>query len=164
MKQTKTSKKTTAKTTKSVAVEKKYNSFVDAIIKYWAGYIDFKGTSSRKEFWFAVLFLVLVDILFSVIGIKFLSALLTAIFFLPSRALAFRRYHDAGFSGLWNLIPYLTLFVWAGIRSDKWLFFLNLEFIPGDLKLFLLLGLVWSVFNLVILLKESKLKDNIYRK
>ena len=163
MKNTKNVKvtKTTRKPAKQAV---KHNSFIEAIIKYWRGYLDFKGATSRKDFWFAVLFIFLLDILFMIIGVKFLSTLLTAILFLPSRAMAFRRYHDAGFSGLLNLIPFLILFIWSGIRSEKWLFFLNLEFVPTDLKVYLGFGLIWCIFNLVILLKGSKLKDNPYRK
>ena len=162
-KKTKVSK-TTKKTTKAVKPVVKHNSFIEAIIKYWNGYFDFKGTTSRKDYWWAVLFVIIVNVFFSLFRIKFLSTLVTAVLFLPSRAIAFRRFRDVGLSGLFNLIPYMIFFAWSGIRSDRWMFAANLEVIPTDLKIYSLLFLIWGIFNLVVVLKPSKMKNNKYRK
>ena len=139
-------------------------SFVDAIRAYWAGYVKFDGVSSRAQYWWAILFVILVDIVFNIIGFKDLSILVSIIFFLPSRALAFRRFHDVGLSGWWNLGPALFFMIWACVRVGSWLFMLSLEWIPEDLKVFSLLAIIWSIFNFIVVVQPSKLQNNKYRK
>ena len=86
-------------------------NFIEAIKQYWKRYIDFKGNSSRSEFWFATLFLVLVGfIVFIADAVRSTSSpdpdasllLFTNIWFLltaiPSLSLAIRRIRDAGLS------------------------------------------------------------------
>lgn len=156
--------KTTKTTTKAVKPVVKHNSFVEAVIGYWRGYFDFKGTTSRKDYWWVVLFVFIVNVFFSIFRIKVLSTLVTAVLFLPSRAIAFRRFRDVGLSGFFNLIPYMIFFIWSGIRSDMWMFAGNLGFMPTDFKIYSGLFLIWGIFNLVVVLKPSKLKNNKYRK
>ena len=42
-------------------------SFKDAIIRYWKGYVCFRGRASRSEYWWAMLFTFLVWFAFSLL-------------------------------------------------------------------------------------------------
>ena len=156
-------KKSVKKKTTSMP-ESKPVSFVDAVCSYWNGYFKFNGVSNRAQYWWAILFVILVDIVFNFIGLKILSILVSIILFLPSRALAFRRFHDVGLSGWWNLGPVLFFMIWVCVRGGSWLFMLNLEWIPGDLRVFSLVTMIWVIFNLIVVLQPSKLQNNKYRK
>ena len=58
-------------------------SFKDAIIRYWKGYVRFRGRASRSEYWWAMLFTFLVWFAFSLLdqsgsGLGALFSLLSA--------------------------------------------------------------------------------------
>jgi uncharacterized membrane protein YhaH (DUF805 family) len=92
-------------------------TFVDAIKAGFKNYANFKGTASRSEFWYWVLFTTLLNLVLSQIdtlaGIGStgmgLSSIASLALFIPNISVIFRRLHDAGFSG-WlyaiNLIPF----------------------------------------------------------
>jgi len=92
-------------------------TFVDAIKAGFKNYSNFKGTASRSEFWYWVLFTTLLNLVLSQIdtlaGIGStgmgLSSIASLALFIPNISVIFRRLHDAGFSG-WlyaiNLIPF----------------------------------------------------------
>lgn len=109
-------------------------SFSQAISRFFRGYARFRGRASRSEFWWIVLFSVLVSILLTgaqfvalmVEGLntpvdaptKMIDSPLYAVFawaqlvvalavLLPSIAITIRRLHDANFSG-WFILLYLT--------------------------------------------------------
>ena len=120
-------------------MEKKDANFFSAQLRLWAGIFDYKGTSTRKEYWFAFLFHAILGILafFCMLissGILLLQVFLDAyilltivhyillipailIFFylvisiIPWIALTVRRLRDAGKSGWWT---FLLLFVGIG--------------------------------------------------
>ena len=107
-------------------------NFFSAQIKLWARIFDYKGKSSRKEYWFAFIFHIIIGILvalniglsmipeifvplvgsnviiniihyaFLIIGILFLAYLVLAI--IPWIALTVRRLRDAGKSGWWTVL------------------------------------------------------------
>lgn len=75
-------------------------SFFDAIKSYFKNYATFKGRARRSEFWFTVLFTVLVS--------SALSNLWSIATIVPSLAVTWRRLHDIGRSGnyfFYILIP-----------------------------------------------------------
>jgi len=85
--------------------------FIEAVKQFWKRFIDFKGRSSRSEFWFAILFLVVVGFVFLIAdGVRSAGSpetdaallLFTNMWFLvtfvPSLALAVRRIRDTGLS------------------------------------------------------------------
>lgn len=91
-------------------------SFGDAIQTVFQKYAAFEGRAGRPEYWYWVLFTVLVsiagNILGEVIGVtgNALLALFSLATIVPSIAVAVRRFHDTGKSGwnlLWGLIPVL---------------------------------------------------------
>ena len=146
---------------------KKQNSkvtFKSAFLDYWLRYFDFTGVSTRAQYWWVILFIILVNILCSFINLRIVSLLVSVLLFIPSRTLSFRRFHDAGLSGWWNLAPYLLFCVWGMLRKGAWTFYLNLEHFPSDLKVWAILAAIWFVFNFIILVQPSKKTNNKYRK
>ncbi len=83
-------------------------------------YVDFNGRAARAEFWYFMLFYVIIAILLSLVdsflfssGADKSSSLLSSIFslalFLPSLAVSIRRLHDIGKTGWWVLISLVPL-------------------------------------------------------
>ncbi|MCP5074660.1 MAG: DUF805 domain-containing protein [Rhodobacteraceae bacterium] len=85
--------------------------FSSAIKSGFANYVNWNGRASRSEYWYWVLFVVIVSIVLSVVDsvmgvgdIGLLSPLFSLAIFLPSLFLAVRRLHDTDHSGWWYLI------------------------------------------------------------
>lgn len=105
-------------------------TFVDAVRSGFVNFRKFKGVASRREYWFFVLFTVLLGIVLSTIESIIwppvettdvlealnqptpLSSAAGIILLLPSLSLTSRRIRDAGWSGKWLLLylaPIVTL-------------------------------------------------------
>jgi uncharacterized membrane protein YhaH (DUF805 family) len=105
-------------------------TFVDAVRLGFVKFKVYRGTSSRREYWYFVLFSVLLGIVLSTIESIIwpqdltadpiealnqftpLSNLAALILLLPTLALTSRRIRDAGWSGRWLLLfllPFVTL-------------------------------------------------------
>jgi uncharacterized membrane protein YhaH (DUF805 family) len=89
--------------------------FGRAIVMCLRKYAVFRGRASRSEFWYFVLFQVLLFIALAVVDASafhadVLSTLSALILFLPAIAVAVRRLHDADMSGWWVLICFIPLF------------------------------------------------------
>ena len=101
-------------------------------------YATFSGRARRKEYWFFVLFYVLISIVAAVIdvmtgsfdstmGMGMLGLLVALALLIPSLAVAVRRLHDTDRSGWWVLLCLIPLI--GGI----WLLvLLCLDSTPGD--------------------------------
>ena len=108
--------------------------FIMALKKY----ATFSGRARRKEYWFFVLFYVLISIVATVIdsmtgsfdptmGMGMLGLLVALALLIPSLAVAVRRLHDTDRSGWWVLLCLIPLI--GGI----WLLvLLCLDSTPGD--------------------------------
>ena len=88
------------------------NWYLQALKKY----ADFSGRARRKEYWFFVLFNIIISIVLSIIdvtlglnanGIGILSGLYTLGVLIPSIAVGVRRLHDINKSGWWVLIVFV---------------------------------------------------------
>ena len=117
-------------------------SFVDAIKSGFKNYFNFKGKASRSEFWYWVLFTVLLTSVISTIEAVIwpaptpngdwmenldvtlsnptpLSNLTSLVLLIPNLSMAARRFHDAGFSAKWlfaQLVPVVyAIFAGFGI-------------------------------------------------
>ena len=106
------------------------DSVKNCLINNYAG---FSGRASRSEYWFWVLFTILVYI---VTGItdgfvfgwdlgdpKWITDIISLFFILPGLSVFVRRLHDVGQSGWWILssiliLPILLLFYWSIIEGD----------------------------------------------
>lgn len=106
-------------------------NFLDAIKSGFQNYFNFKGRASRSEFWYWVLFTVLIGLVASTLESAIwptpsfegdwmqnfesiaaqqtpLSNILALVLFIPNLSMLARRFHDAGFSAKWlflQLIP-----------------------------------------------------------
>ncbi len=97
----------------------------DFIIPY-RRYVDFEGRSSRKEFWYFVLFYLIVSAVLTILDRTFFSSALgtdgsvidplTSIFgivsLIPNISVSVRRLHDTGRSGWWVLLWLIPLVGW----------------------------------------------------
>ena len=83
-------------------------------------YAVFSGRARRSEYWFFVLFNVIISVILAVIdgvtgsfnpelGIGLLSGIYTLAVILPSLAVSFRRLHDTNRSGWWLLLLLVPL-------------------------------------------------------
>jgi uncharacterized membrane protein YhaH (DUF805 family) len=82
-------------------------------------YAVFSGRSRRKEYWFFVLFSIIISIVLGVIdamigtqtatGVGILSAIYMLALLIPSIALSVRRLHDINRTGWWVLIGFIPL-------------------------------------------------------
>lgn len=106
-------------------------NFLDAIKSGFQNYFNFKGRASRSEFWYWVLFTVLIGLVASTLESAIwpspsfegdwmqnfesiaaqqtpLSNILALVLFIPNLSMLARRFHDAGFSAKWlflQLVP-----------------------------------------------------------
>jgi len=94
--------------------EKSVNWYLDVLKKYAV----FNGRARRKEYWYFVLFNIIVSVILAVIdgmtgsfsadaGVGILSGIYSLAVFIPTAAVTFRRLHDTGRSGWWLLMVLL---------------------------------------------------------
>ena len=83
-------------------------NFQDAIRTCLSKYADFNGRATRPEYWWFVLFVVLVSAALSLIS-PILSGIFSLATLLPSVAAATRRLHDTNRSGWWQLICFIPV-------------------------------------------------------
>lgn len=86
----------------------------------WNKYADFSGRARRKEYWYFVLFnliivmaLVYVDVSIGAINYETGFGLMSGVFYLvaliPTLAVLVRRLHDTGRSGWWFFVYFIPL-------------------------------------------------------
>ena len=83
-------------------------TFPDSIKICFSKFIDFNGRASRSEFWWFMLFVVVVGTILSFVNIA-LSLLFYLVVFLPSLSAGARRLHDTDRSGWFLLISPIPL-------------------------------------------------------
>ena len=93
--------------------------FGEAVRNFFTHYADFAGRATRSEYWFVVLFNLLVSIAISVIGgliseqlVSVLSGIYSLATLIPGFAIVWRRLHDIGKSGGWYFIGLVPLVGW----------------------------------------------------
>lgn len=105
-------------------------NFQEAIQSGFRNYVTFSGRAPRSEFWYWVLFEVLVSIVASIVDVAIfpfsdvspLNAIVSIALFLPSLAVSVRRLHDIDRTGWWVLISLtiigiVLLIVWNCLRG-----------------------------------------------
>lgn len=152
--------------------------FGKSVANFWKKYGSFGGTAQRSEYWWVVLFMMIVCLPFEFITMMFavvsyeaaiaISILLYGPWLLatiiPTLSLLTRRFHDAGFSAAWIFVPMLINFVFLPLMM---LFGVAFD----DFSIVAAFGILWylsvsgfGVFYFVVSLLPSKLKNNPYRK
>ena len=162
-----------AKKTEKRQESQKMVDFGTSISRFWNKYIDFNGVAQRSEYWFAALFLFLVEFLLKVFSfVPFFGAihwLWSIAIFIPCLSITFRRLHDAGFSAKWLfgllavpvlafVLSWLIIVVTPGAIYDKWAGVALLYF------MIMIMFVLYSLFWIIIGLFPSKFKNNKYRK
>ena len=106
--------------------------FKDAISYSFRNYVGFSGRAARSEYWYWVLFILLLQIVawlidmtlfgFNTTGVNPIGVIVSLATFLPTLAVSARRLHDIDRSGWWALliftvIGYIVLLYWACLRG-----------------------------------------------
>lgn len=89
----------------SVSGSPKKVSFGEAIKLYFVNYINFTGRSTRSEYWWIVLFNILMSI--AAAFIPYAGYVIALVFIIPSLSLSIRRLHDIGKSWVWYLMEFI---------------------------------------------------------
>lgn len=96
-------------------------TFQESIKTCFTKYVDFKGRASRSEFWWFMLFIIIVAV-----ALMFVNETLSNLFLLgtalPSITASTRRLHETNRSGWWQLIGLIPI-----LGSIVLLFFLAQE-------------------------------------
>ena len=93
-------------------------NFGQAISVCLSKYATFAGRASRSEFWWFVLFQILVSLAAGMLG-NVIGALVNLALLLPAFAVGTRRLHDIGKSGWWQLLTltgmgvFLLIYWWV---------------------------------------------------
>jgi uncharacterized membrane protein YhaH (DUF805 family) len=83
-------------------------TFIESIQTCFRKYAEFNGRASRPEFWWWILFMVIISMAAQTIG-QSVGALVSLATLLPSLAVTSRRLHDINRSGWWQLIGFIPL-------------------------------------------------------
>jgi uncharacterized membrane protein YhaH (DUF805 family) len=89
-------------------------------LKALTNYMDFSGRARRKEYWFFILFNLLISVALTIIdgviglysietGVGLFSGIYSLVILIPSIAVGVRRLHDTNRSGWWLLILFIPL-------------------------------------------------------
>lgn len=171
---------------KSVNKQSKFVGFGESVRNFWKQALDFRGCTPRGQFWFAMLFWALVNtpliilntvasLVYELSGEMFsfyvfseaLYYLVQLLLLVPTLALWFRRFHDTGRSA-WPIVAgwiSLAVIIFASLLAfisfdEVWMAFVVMTvLIPAVVML-----VIFSVWQLVIAFKPSKLENNPYRK
>jgi uncharacterized membrane protein YhaH (DUF805 family) len=131
--------------------------FIDSIKSFYFRTFDFRTRSSRSEFWYVFLALILFSLLIGFIpSFLFLDLLVSAInilIFLPQISLTARRFHDVGISGWWLLcVPLIFMIMGATVYFNSTFGFV----FTGPLS-----GALFIIF-IYLMCKEGDIRDNKY--
>ena len=92
-------------------------NFQDSVKSGFRNWVNFKDRASRSEFWFLVLFSILLGfisglvdgLLNAMIGIQFVNLIAVLALTIPSLSVTIRRLHDLDKSGWWVLLCLIPL-------------------------------------------------------
>ena len=93
--------------------------FGEAVGNFFTQYANFSGRATRSEFWYVMLFNLIVGIVISVVGglisgqmASVISSLYSLATLIPGFAIVWRRLHDMGRSGGWFFIGLVPTVGW----------------------------------------------------
>jgi uncharacterized membrane protein YhaH (DUF805 family) len=94
-------------------------------LNVWKKFAVFSGRASRSEYWYFILFNIIISIILAQVSqlfeISFIAPIYQLLIFLPTLAVSVRRMHDVGKSGWYILIPIYSfvLAVQAGQKGTN---------------------------------------------
>ena len=127
-----------------------------AVKKFFTGYFNFVGRSTRAEFWFGYLFAFLVNWCFAYFVGGTTSLVVSAILFIPIMALTVRRFRDAGISVWLYIIPILITYLVPIIRGSAWYAMVAFGYMSSGMALYALFFIVDTIFNIVVACLPTK--------
>jgi uncharacterized membrane protein YhaH (DUF805 family) len=86
-------------------------TFIESIRTCFSKYADFSGVAGRPEYWWWVLFNVIVSAVLYRTNL-WLDSVFSLATFLPTIAVTARRLHDTNRSGWWQLLTLVPLIGW----------------------------------------------------
>lgn len=106
--------------------------FVQAVSSVFSKYATFAGRAPRSEYWFWMLFTLLVSVATAILDAAIfpdnemgpLNSVASLAFLIPGFSVCARRLHDTGRSGWWSLlflvplIGWLILLIWTVSKSE----------------------------------------------
>lgn len=92
-------------------------NFIDAIKSGFVNYVNFSGRAVRSEFWYWVLFCVILGTATAILDMAIfpgneispLNSIASVVTLLPSLAVGARRLHDIDRTGWWQLIAFTII-------------------------------------------------------
>ncbi|MBO4480222.1 MAG: DUF805 domain-containing protein [Alphaproteobacteria bacterium] len=150
---TTTRKTTTRRVTKPVVTATPRRTMVGpltAIKNFWVKYFDFMGRSTRSEFWFGLLFVLIMHALFYRFGGALAANIADAVMFIPLIALFVRRFRDAGLSVWWYLIPALLVFAIPVVRGATWYRMLAVNYVSSGMLMYSFFFFAFLIFEIVV--------------
>ena len=166
---------TAAGSTINTGESPKYVDFGEAISLFFKNYVNFSGRSTRSEYWYTVLFMFIIGFVIGLMGEKMsmLRNLFSLATFIPSLAICFRRFHDAGKNVTPLIIMYVAYIIDAILAFAAFgsaIFSLSgsrsaVTATGGLVIIFALAALATlgiAIYNIVILCQPSQPTDNKY--
>ena len=132
-----------------------------AIKNFFRKYFDFIGRSTRAEFWYGILFWLIVTWGFSwLAGRAFIPEVIAttvwAVLFIPKLSLSVRRFRDAGVSVWLYIIPTLVVYIIPIVRGAVWTKLLMLDYVSSGMLAFALFCMLDFIFDIIIACQPSK--------
>jgi uncharacterized membrane protein YhaH (DUF805 family) len=88
--------------------------FIESVTTVFSKFATFRGRASRSEFWWFILFYLIVSTALAGVFGGWLLALFDLVLVVPCIALTTRRLHDIGKSGWWQLLEFAPVpHIWA---------------------------------------------------
>ena len=142
-----------------------YTNFGGAIRLFFKNYFNFSGRSTRSEYWYAYLFILLanagLEIAERMSGLTILKLIWDLAIFIPLMSAGFRRLHDSGRSGAVCVVSMAVALFWAALSGV----IAGGSHSGGILMFWLLLTitiLILAVYLIILLCKPSLINHNPY--
>ena len=130
--------------------------FGTAITNFWTGYFDFMGRASRAEFWYGILFVFIVNWLFTFLVGGIIATIASAVLFIPTMSLSVRRFRDAGVWIWLYIIPMLIIYVVPIFRGAVWYQMMSINSITAGMLGYSLFFIAFMIFWLVVACLPSR--------
>ena len=127
-----------------------------AVKKFWTGYFNVTGRSTRSEFWFGILFAFILSFVFMFFVGGIIATIVNYILVIPTVALMVRRFRDAGVSVWWYLIPELLLVLAPMFFGASWAQAMMMNTVTLGMKIYAVCFWVFFIFKLFVACIPSK--------
>ena len=144
---------------------------INAYKAYWKRYFDFKGRTSRSNFWWAILGQLIVSIIVGflarMLDTNAVNSLWSLITFIPGLSLNVRRLHDVDRSGWLVLLAYIPIILFmVSLTLATASLLMNAEAASGGFGLativFGLLALIVAIYFIILFVKQGVQGANRY--